>query len=123
MPTEDANKRFVEAIIMASKKYKIAYNKKRSEWADDIFKWEHTIQTGLPIDLKGYFICTTYLLNNIEFFYDIVHNIVGQTLFYRVNTSYLVPQAMVMWENGKRMDFVRVSGERLFHVQTFIPVT
>jgi sentrin-specific protease 1 len=36
-------KRFAEAIIMASKKYKIAYSKKRSGWAEDIFKWEHTI--------------------------------------------------------------------------------
>jgi hypothetical protein len=59
-PTQDwcrhmPYKRFVESIIMASKKYKIAYSKKRSEWVEDIFKWEHTIQTGLPIDLKGYF--------------------------------------------------------------------
>jgi hypothetical protein len=74
-PTQDwckhmPYKRFVEAIIMASKKYKIAYNKKRSEWADDIFKWEHTIRTGLPIDLKGYFLRTMYLLSNIEIFYD-----------------------------------------------------
>ncbi|AQK83521.1 hypothetical protein ZEAMMB73_Zm00001d037302 [Zea mays] len=42
-PTQDwckhmPYKRFVEAIIMASKKYKIAYSKKRSEWVDDIFK-------------------------------------------------------------------------------------
>jgi hypothetical protein len=64
------NKKFVEAIIMASKKYKIAYSKKRSEWVEDIFKWEHTIRNGLPIDLKGYFLRTTYLLSNIEFFYD-----------------------------------------------------
>ncbi|KAL5647892.1 hypothetical protein ACJX0J_042247, partial [Zea mays] len=57
-PTQDwckhmPYKRFAEAIIMASKKYKIAYNKKRSGWAEDIFKWEHTIQTGVPIDLRG----------------------------------------------------------------------
>jgi hypothetical protein len=32
-------KRFAEAIIMASKKYKIDYNKKRFGWAEDIFKW------------------------------------------------------------------------------------
>ncbi|PWZ25391.1 Glycine--tRNA ligase, mitochondrial 1 [Zea mays] len=49
-PTQDwckhmPYKRFAEAIIMASKKYKIAYSKKRSGWAKDIFKWEHTIQT------------------------------------------------------------------------------
>jgi hypothetical protein len=50
-------------------------------------------------------------------------NIVGQTLFYRVNTSYLVLQAMVMWENGRRMEFVEVSEVRLFYVQTYIPVT
>jgi sentrin-specific protease 1 len=49
----------VEAIIMASKKYKIAYNKKRSGWAEDIFKWEHTIRSGVPIDLKWYFLNTT----------------------------------------------------------------
>ena len=53
-------KRFAEAIIMASKKYKIAYNKKHSGWAEDIFKWEHTIQTGVPIDLRGYFLRTTF---------------------------------------------------------------
>ncbi|AQK50246.1 Putative peptidase C48 domain family protein [Zea mays] len=81
-PTQDwckhmPYKRFAEAIIMASKKYKIAYNKKRSEWADDIFKWEHTIRSGLPMDLKG------------------------------VNTSYFVLQAMVMWGSGRRMEFNR----------------
>jgi hypothetical protein len=53
----------------------------------------------------------------------IVYNIVGQTLFYRVNISYLVLQAVVMWGNGRQMEFVRVSGVRLFHVQTYIPVT
>ncbi|AQL04011.1 hypothetical protein ZEAMMB73_Zm00001d046268, partial [Zea mays] len=81
-PTQDwckhmPYKRFAEAIIMASKKYKIAYNKKRSGWADDIFKWEHTIRSGLPMDLKG------------------------------VNTSYFVLQAMVMWGSGRRMEFNR----------------
>jgi sentrin-specific protease 1 len=74
-PTQDwckhkPYKRFVEAIIMASNKYKIAYSKKRSEWVEDIFKWEHTIRTDLPIDLKGYFLRTMYLLNNIELLYD-----------------------------------------------------
>ncbi|PWZ10229.1 ATP-dependent DNA helicase PIF1 [Zea mays] len=64
-PTQDwckhmPYKRFAEAIIMASKKYKIAYSKKRSGWAEDIFKWEHTIQTGVPIDLRGYFLRTTF---------------------------------------------------------------
>ncbi|PWZ10705.1 ATP-dependent DNA helicase PIF1 [Zea mays] len=81
-PTQDwckhmPYKRFAEAIIMVSKKYKIAYNKKRSGWADDIFKWEHTIRSGLPLDLKG------------------------------VNTSYFVLQAMVMWGSGRRMEFNR----------------
>ncbi|AQK81353.1 hypothetical protein ZEAMMB73_Zm00001d036556 [Zea mays] len=81
-PTQDwckhmSYKRFAEAIIMASEKYKIAYNKKRSGWADDIFKWEHTIRSGLPMDLKG------------------------------VNTSYFVLQAMVMWGSGRRMEFNR----------------
>uniref|UniRef100_A0A804Q0Y5 Ubiquitin-like protease family profile domain-containing protein n=1 Tax=Zea mays TaxID=4577 RepID=A0A804Q0Y5_MAIZE len=80
-PTQDwckhmPYKRFAEAIIMASKKYKIAYNKKRSGWAEDIFKWEHTIQTGVPIDLRGF------------------------------NTSYLVLQAMSMWGNDRQMKFV-----------------
>jgi hypothetical protein len=53
----------------------------------------------------------------------IVYNIVGQTLFYRVNISYFVLQAMVMWGNDRRMEFDRVSGVRLFHVQTYISVT
>jgi hypothetical protein len=53
-------KRFAEAIIMASKKYKIAYNKKRSGEAEDILKCEHTIRTGVPIDLRGYFLRTTF---------------------------------------------------------------
>jgi sentrin-specific protease 1 len=53
-------KRFAEAITMTSKKYKIAYNKKHYGWAEDIFKWEHTIQTGVPIDLRGYFLRTTF---------------------------------------------------------------
>ena len=53
----------------------------------------------------------------------IVYNIVGQTLFCRVNTSYFVLQAMVMWGSGRRMEFDRVSGVRLFHVQTYISVT
>jgi hypothetical protein len=53
----------------------------------------------------------------------IVYNIVGQTLFYRVNTSYFVLQAMVMWRNNRRMEFDTVSGVRLFHVQTYISVT
>ncbi|AQK39559.1 hypothetical protein ZEAMMB73_Zm00001d023556 [Zea mays] len=42
-PTQDwykhmPYKRFAEAIIMALKKYKIAYSKKRSGWEEDIFK-------------------------------------------------------------------------------------
>jgi sentrin-specific protease 1 len=53
-------KRFAEAIIMTWKKYKVAYNKKRSGWAEDIFKWEHTIRTDVPIDLRGYFLRTTF---------------------------------------------------------------
>jgi hypothetical protein len=53
----------------------------------------------------------------------IVYNIVDQTLFYRVNTNYFVLQAMVMWRNDKQMEFDRVSGVRLFHVQTYISVT
>jgi hypothetical protein len=38
-------KRFAEAIIMASKKYKIAYSKKRSGWAEDICR---RFETGGP---------------------------------------------------------------------------
>jgi hypothetical protein len=45
---------------MASKKYKIAYSKKRSAWVEDIFKWELTIRTSVPIDLKGYLLRTTF---------------------------------------------------------------
>jgi hypothetical protein len=56
-PTQDwcnhmPYKRFVEAIIMASKKYKIHYNKKRSRWIENIFKWEHIIRTDAQIDSK-----------------------------------------------------------------------
>jgi sentrin-specific protease 1 len=73
-PTQDwckhmPYKSFMEAIIMASKKYKIAYSKKHSGWAEDIFKWEHTIQTGVPIDLRGYF-SSYHLLSSLNFFYD-----------------------------------------------------
>jgi hypothetical protein len=50
-----------KAIIIASKKYKIAYSKKRTGWTDDIFKWQHTIQPGVPIDLKEYFLRTIFL--------------------------------------------------------------
>ncbi|AQL00640.1 hypothetical protein ZEAMMB73_Zm00001d012758 [Zea mays] len=32
---------------------------------------------------------------------------VGQTLFYRVNNSYFVLQAMVIWGNDRRMEFDR----------------
>ncbi|KAL5667910.1 hypothetical protein ACJX0J_020131, partial [Zea mays] len=70
-------KRFAEAIIIASKKYKIAYSKKRTGWTEDIFKWQHTIQPGVPIDLK------------------------------ELNTSYLILQAMAMWGNDSPMKFVR----------------
>ncbi|AQK57732.1 hypothetical protein ZEAMMB73_Zm00001d052693 [Zea mays] len=81
-PTQDwykhmPYKRFAEAIIMASKKYKITYNKKHSGWTEDIFKWKHTIRTSVPIDLRG------------------------------LNTSYLVLQAITMWGNDRRMQFVR----------------
>jgi sentrin-specific protease 1 len=31
-------KMFAEVIIIASKKYKIAYSKKRTGWTEDIFK-------------------------------------------------------------------------------------
>ncbi|KAL5651263.1 hypothetical protein ACJX0J_036721, partial [Zea mays] len=56
-----------------------SYNKKHSGWAEDIFKWEHTIRIDVPIDLRG------------------------------LNISYLVLQAMTMWGNNIRMEFVRVS--------------
>jgi hypothetical protein len=51
----------------------------------------------------------------------IVLNIVAQILFYRFNTSYLVLQAMTMWGNDRRLEFVRVSVVRSFYVQTYIP--
>jgi hypothetical protein len=35
--------------------------RKRSGWADNIFKWEHTIRTDVSIDLKEYFLPTTFL--------------------------------------------------------------
>jgi sentrin-specific protease 1 len=117
-------KRFAEAIIIASKKYKIAYSKKRTGWTDDIFKWQHIIQPGIPIDLKEYFLRTIFLEILIFFVYDsIVYNLVVKTLFYRLNNSYLILQAMAMWENDNPMKFVRVSGVRSFHIQTYIPVT
>jgi hypothetical protein len=53
----------------------------------------------------------------------IVYNIVIQALFYRVNTSYLVLQAMVMWGNNRPMEFVKVSDLRSCHVQTYISDT
>jgi hypothetical protein len=53
----------------------------------------------------------------------IVYNIVGQRLFYRLNTSYLVLQVMTMWGNDRRMKFIRVSVIRSFNVQTYILVT
>jgi sentrin-specific protease 1 len=116
-------KRFAEAIIIASKKYKIAYSKKRTGWTKDIFKWKHTIQPGVPIDLKEYFLRTIFLAISIFSTISIVYNLVGKTLFYRLNTSYLILQAMAMWGNDNRMKFVRVSGVRSFHIQTYIPVT
>jgi hypothetical protein len=60
-PTQDwckhmSYKSFVEAIIMASKKYKIAYKKKRSGWTYRIFL-DVNIQFGLMLQLtqKGFF--------------------------------------------------------------------
>jgi hypothetical protein len=53
---------------------------------------------------------------------SIVYNLVGKTLFYRLNTSYLILQAMAMWGNDSPMKFVRVSGVRSFHIQTYIPI-
>jgi hypothetical protein len=53
----------------------------------------------------------------------IVYNIVGQTLYYRLNINYLALQAMDWWGNDMLMKFVRISGVRSFHVQTYIPVT
>jgi hypothetical protein len=52
----------------------------------------------------------------------IVYNIVRQTLFYRLNTNYLVLQAMTIWGNDRRMKFIMVSVVCSFHVQTYIPV-
>jgi hypothetical protein len=54
---------------------------------------------------------------------SIVYNLVGKILFYRLNTNYLILQAMAIWGNDSRMKFVMVSGVRSFHIQTYIPVT
>ncbi|ONM06627.1 hypothetical protein ZEAMMB73_Zm00001d033032 [Zea mays] len=115
-------KRFAEAIIIASKKCKIAYSKKRTGWTKDIFKWQHTIQPGVPIDLKEYFLRTIFLAISFFSMIFIVYNLVGKTLFYRLNTSYLILQAMAMWGNDSPMKFVRVSGVHSFHIQTYIPI-
>jgi hypothetical protein len=94
-PTQDwckhmPYKRFAEAIIMASKKYKIAYIKKCCGWTEDIFKWKHTIQTVVPIDLKRIFSPYHLHSSSISFYDNHVYNIVGQTLFYSLNTGYLI---------------------------------
>jgi hypothetical protein len=34
-----------------------------------------------------------------------------------INKNYLILRAMAMWENDRRMEFVRVIGVSLFHVQ------
>jgi hypothetical protein len=77
-PTQDwckhmPYKRFAEAIIIISKKYKIAYNKKRTGWTEDIFKWQHTIQPGVPIDLKEYFLHTIFLAILIFFLWFLLY--------------------------------------------------
>jgi sentrin-specific protease 1 len=74
------------------------------------FKWEHTIQTGVPIDLEGIFFVPPS--QQFKFFYD--NHCIG--LFYRFNSSYLILQAMAMWGNDRRMKFVGVSVVRLFYV-------
>jgi hypothetical protein len=53
---------------------------------------------------------------------SIVYNLVGKTLFYRLNTSYLILQDMAMLGNDSRMKFVRMSGVHSFHIQTYIPI-
>jgi hypothetical protein len=54
---------------------------------------------------------------------SIVYNLVGKTLFYMLNTSYLILKALAMWGNDSRMKFVRVSGVHSFYIQTYTPVT
>ncbi|ONM31600.1 hypothetical protein ZEAMMB73_Zm00001d040584 [Zea mays] len=87
-PTQDwckhmPYKRFAEAIIMASKKYKIAYSKKRSAWAEDIFKWEHTIQTGVPIDLRGH--CLWIVGNGTTLFNNLTVDLMDQIMDFPVD--------------------------------------
>jgi hypothetical protein len=46
-------KRFWEAILLISKKYKVVYGVKRIGWSHDIYMWRHLIRPNAPIDLKG----------------------------------------------------------------------
>ncbi|WVZ90406.1 hypothetical protein U9M48_036712 [Paspalum notatum var. saurae] len=49
-------KRYYEAIILISKKYRTAYRLKHFEWPHDVYKWEHIIRPNRPIDTKKYFL-------------------------------------------------------------------
>lgn len=51
-------KRYWEAIILISRKYNAAYNVKHSEWAHNVYKWEHKVEPYRPIDFKRYFLNT-----------------------------------------------------------------
>jgi hypothetical protein len=61
-------KRFTEAIIMASKKYKIAYNKKHYVWAKDILSGN--IQFGMVFQLTSEGIFFVPPSQQFKFFYD-----------------------------------------------------
>ncbi|WVZ92087.1 hypothetical protein U9M48_038177, partial [Paspalum notatum var. saurae] len=66
-------KRYYEAIILISKKYRTAYRLKHSEWPHDVYKWEHIIRPNRPIDTE------------------------------KLNTSYLALQMMEWWGCGLKM--------------------
>ncbi|WVZ79783.1 hypothetical protein U9M48_027320 [Paspalum notatum var. saurae] len=66
-------KRYYEAIILISKKYRTAYRLKHSEWPRDVYKWEHIIRPNRPIDTE------------------------------KLNTSYLALQMMEWWGCGLKM--------------------
>jgi hypothetical protein len=49
-----------------------------------------------------------------------------EKIFHLITLLVIIKQLsndFFMWGNGRRMEFVRVSRVRLFHVQTYIPVT
>ncbi|KAJ1256225.1 hypothetical protein BS78_K060300, partial [Paspalum vaginatum] len=66
-------KRYWEAILLISKKYKAAYKVKFPEWTHNVFQWKHIFRPDKPIDSK----C--------------------------LNASYLVMQLIEWWDTGLKM--------------------